>query len=114
MTELTVQEVAALYWACLEEQNNVGLDWETFSRIPPALREVAPVERRLNRVRTADGCSCIGTIRVYDAARAKALVEQIGWEFNTELAKGIESARASFTECIAAYYRYKRALDYYG
>ena len=112
MNDLTVQEVAALYWACLEAQNNVGITWEVFSRIPCTLRDIAPLKRRLRKTRSADGVQLLGTVREFCPNAAKKTCEAIGWELS-ELLNGIEHAKSSFFKRLCEYHEYKRALLYY-
>ena len=114
MTSLTATEVAELYWACLEAQRNVGCPWDVFKRIPPELQRVAPLERRITWRSPEPGVRLMGTMRVYSAERASALLAALEYDVVTELAKGYDVAKNNFITALQLYSQHINSLNYYG
>ena len=114
LTSLTVHEVAALYWRMLETQNNAGLTWDIYRRIPDELKPICPCVRKLRRVRR-EGVTLLDTLRVYDSGVADRALSKLGFDIIAELTtRGYAGAFRAFTAAIRSYYRAQCAYNYYG
>ena len=111
--ELTVPEVAALYWRMLETQNTAGLDWELYQRIPNELKPLCPCRRVVRRDRRADA-ELLSAYRVYSESAAISALEKLGFNLFSELAeKGYHGAYKKFCSDLRLYARAARAFAYY-
>ena len=114
MNPLTIDEVGALFWQCLESQRNVGLPWDVFKRIPLHLQRVSPLERRITWRVLEPGVRLMCTMRVYSAERAAALLTAIEYDILAELAKGYDVAKQNFITTLRMYSQHITSLNYYG
>lgn len=111
--ELTVPEVAALYWRMLETQNTAGLDWELYQRIPNELKPLCPCQRKIRYVRKAD-VEVRTAYRAYSESAAISALEKLGFNLFSELAeRGYHGAYKKFCSDLRLYSRAARAFAYY-
>ena len=114
MNPLPVEQVAELYWQCLESQRNVGLPWDVFKRIPLHLQRVSPLERRITWRSPEPGLRLMSTMRVYSAECAAELLTAIEYDILAELAKGYDVAKQNFITALRLYSQHIITLNYYG
>lgn len=112
-SELTIPEVASLYWRMLETQSNAGLTWDLYRRIPNELKELCPCQRKLRHVRR-DNTVLLDTYRVYSEQKAISALEKLGFNLFAELTeRGYAGAYAAWQRALHRYYRAACAFNYY-
>lgn len=112
-SNLTIPEVAALYWRMLETQSNAGLTWDLYRRIPDELKELCPCQRKIRHVRRVDAV-LLDTYRVYSEQTAITVLEKLGFNLFAELTeRGYAGAYAAWQRAIRQYYRAVCAFNYY-
>lgn len=113
MSTLTAEEVAELYWKCLETQS-CHCPWILFKRIPHELQRVAPLERRIVYRSPEPGLRLMQAIRLYSPERAQELLSVLEFDMLKELSSGYSVAKRNFIKAVVRYQEYTLSLNYYG
>lgn len=114
MNQLPVEQVAELYWKCLENQRNVGLHWDVFKCIPYELQHIAPLKRCIAWHYPERGVRLKTAYRVYSTERAESMLDVLQYDLYSELNAGYDSAKQNFIAAVLMYQRYILTLNYYG
>lgn len=110
---LTVDEAAVVMWRLLETQGACGCPWETFRSIPDEIKSIAPVERRILRVRNSDAVK-VSAYREYTAAAAGRCLSSIGFDIvNSLRTRGYKQSFYGFRQAVRAYAQQQRLTRYY-
>jgi len=109
--ELSIQDIAELYWTCLETQDNAGLHRENMLSIPWQLRFISPVKRVVFTQVNAEGLHLTCVKYKFDAARAHTMCSTVGWVYTDLERLGYAAAKQKFCTLIAEYYKYKRQFS---
>lgn len=112
MTPLTAEQVAELYWKCLETQRS-HCPWEVFKRVPAELQRIAPLERKIVHRSPEKGVQLVCAIRLYSEEKADGMCRALQYNVLHELACGYNQAKDNFIKAVVLYYRDTLSFNYY-
>lgn len=106
---------AEILWMALEKQSDPGINWFIIDGMDVALAPLLPLERKLVNRRTREGLVLKDVYRVFCAAKAQYMLEQIEFPDLMQYLQthGYDDAKQAFIMKACSYAQAQQSLTYY-